>query len=68
MDHEELATRLERRIDRLEAKLDKFLELENSNRADLNWVKGYIKLSLSAIIGLITGLATVVFRVFFNNV
>lgn len=57
-NQEELVQRIEHRIDRLEEKLDKYLELMHHQEADIKWVKGYIKLSLSLIVTIITGLVS----------
>lgn len=67
MDHEELARRLEARLDKIEEKLDKHILLATENEVDLRWVKGSIKLALSAIITLTIGLATTIFNTFFSK-
>lgn len=67
MNHEELAARLEKRLDRLEEKLDVYLREVAENKADLKWVKGHIKLGLSAILAIATGLLTTAFRVFIKG-
>ena len=64
MDHEELASRLEQRLDKIEKKLDKHLEVSTVNAADISWVKGYIKISISAILAVIAGLVTAIFQIF----
>ena len=66
MDHDQLATRLEQRLDKIENKLDRFLEMNAAQEADLKWVKGYIKVSVSAMIAIATGLITTIFKVFFK--
>jgi len=67
MDHEELAKRLEQRLDKIEDKLDKHLEQVTTNTADIKWVQGYIRLSLTALIALGTGVVTTIFKVFFRT-
>lgn len=69
--NEKLGERLERRLDRIEEKLDKFLEREaiqeaqlSSQASDINWVKGYIKFSVSAIITIVGGVVTLIFNMF----
>ena len=66
MDHEQLAKRLEHRLDKIETKLDRYLEISAAQEADIKWVKGYIKVSLSALVAVATGLITTIFRVFIN--
>ena len=65
-DQEALSKRLESRLEKIEDKLDKHLEIVATNRADLHWVKGYIKIGLSAIMAIILGLITTVFKVFYK--
>lgn len=62
MDHEELAGRLEKRLDKIETKLDKHLTTSAKNEADLNWVRGYIKTSVGFIISLTIGVITTFLR------
>ncbi len=67
MNHEELANRLEKRLERIEEKLDNYLQVASTNKADISWVKGYIKVSLSALIAVTAGVITTIFRVFFKT-
>lgn len=67
MDHNELAQRLERRLDRIEEKLDSHLTSMSTNKADIQWVKGYIRLSLSTMVAIIAGVITTMIRVFVKN-
>lgn len=55
MNHEELAEKLERRLERIEDKLDRHLENVTKNSAEIGWIKGYVKISFTAILALITG-------------
>ena len=67
MDHEELARRLEARLDKIEAKLDNYLPAQAQHEADIKWVKGYIKVSVSALITLGIGLITTLLKMFGNH-
>lgn len=58
---------IEDRLVRIENKLDKFLEMTAHQEADIKWVKGYIKLSISAIVAIIGAGASVVFSFLFKN-
>jgi hypothetical protein len=58
--HEDLV----KRLDRIEHKLDIYLEQLSKHETDLKWVQGYIKVSVSALIGLAGGLATALFQLF----
>ncbi len=63
-EHEELAKRVDARLDRIEAKLDAYLATLAKNENDLTWVRGYIKISVSAIISLAIGVVTALISVF----
>jgi predicted KAP-like P-loop ATPase len=67
MDHLELAKRIEKRLDKIEHKIDKHLEQVSTNKSDLVWVKGYIKTSISAIIAIAGTCLTLIFRVFYKS-
>ena len=64
MNHEELAARLEHRLDKIEDKLDKHLVINASQEADLKWIKGYIRFSIVALISLGGTVATTLFKLF----
>ena len=64
LDHEELASRLEKRLDKIEHKLDLHLQKAAANEVDLRWIKGYVKLSLTVIVAIGTGMVTTMFKVF----
>lgn len=64
MNHQELAARLERRLDKIEQKLDKHLETTTTHESDLKWVKGYIKFSLTSLIALVGAVSTALFKLF----
>ena len=71
MDHHELLKeiqeifdkrfdRVEEKVDQTNQKLDKFSEVAIKNKADIEWVRGYIKTTLTILITLITAAVTVV--------
>jgi hypothetical protein len=62
MNHTELAERLEKRLNDIEAKLDKHLERSIKNETDLNWVRGHIRNSVVLMITLIGGVVTTFLR------
>jgi len=64
MDHQDLANIIEKRLDRLETKLDKHLEQTAEHHADLVWVRGYIRTSIMALITLAGGVLTTIFKLF----
>lgn len=68
MSHEQLLKIVEKRLDKIEEKLDKHLEQVSKNTADISWVRGHIKLGLGAVVGLTTGLLTLLFKVFIKQV
>jgi hypothetical protein len=67
MDPEKLAERIEKRIDKLEDKMDNHLGIISNNKADISWVKGYIKTSLTAIGAVLTGIAALLIKLFNNQ-
>ncbi len=66
MNHEELANRLEKRLDNIETKLDRYLEKMAENSTDVNWVKGYIKITLTTLTAMAVGVITTIIHVFFK--
>ena len=62
MNHTELAERLEKRLNDIEAKLDKHLEKSIKNETDLTWVRGHIRNSVVLMITLIGGVVTTFLR------
>ena len=52
------------RLRRIEDKLDAHLASAAKNEADLNWVRGYIKLSISFMLSLFIGTVTTAIKVF----
>lgn len=67
MDHEELAERLEARLDKIEAKLDRHIQITTENEVDLRWVKSTIKLTITAILGLMGAVATTLVELFIKR-
>jgi hypothetical protein len=53
MDHETLLAAVDKRFDRLEEKLDKYAVQTTKNTNDISWIRGSLKLSVSAIITLL---------------
>ena len=64
MNHEELYTRLEHRLDRIEDKLDKHLRATAGHDSDLRWLQGYVKISVAWFIALSGAIATALFPLF----
>jgi len=62
MNHQELLTRLEKRLEVIEKKLDIHLETNAKQDADIQWVKGYIKTSIGFIISLTIAVITTFIR------
>ena len=58
--------KVDARFDKLEGKIDSFLEISASNSADISWLKGITKISLTMIITAISSVvawaANVVFK------
>jgi hypothetical protein len=46
--------RLEERLDRIEGKLDTYLETTSTNKADINWLKGSVKFIVTGLISVIS--------------
>ena len=67
LTHDQLADKLEARLDKIEDKLDKHLEIASTNKADIAWTKGYIRVSLALFTTLIGGVATSLFRLFIKS-
>jgi hypothetical protein len=57
---------LNRRLDRIEEKLDKHLEQVSTNTADIQWIRGYVRLSGILIVSLLGGVATTIIKLFIN--
>ena len=60
----ELAKRIETRIDRLENKIDKHLEQTSAHAADIQWIRGYIRISIMAFVSLTGGLVTTLIKMY----
>ena len=63
MNHEELYTRLEHRLDRIEDKLDQHLRATSGHESDLKWLQGYVRLSMVLFITLAGAVATALFPI-----
>ena len=49
------------RFDKIEEKLDKALEVSNTNKNDISWMKGFAKISITIITTIISGLVGLFF-------
>ena len=58
MDLRELKEDIDERFDRVESKLDTFIPLANKHEADLAWVKGFIKTSITLVATAISAIIT----------
>lgn len=58
MDHEHLAERIERRIDKLESKLDPVVKQVVENKKDIDWLRGSAKILITLSISLVGILLT----------
>lgn len=52
--------RLEDRLDRIETKIDKYLETASANKADIAWLKGSVKIVITGLISM--------FSLFINDI
>lgn len=55
---------LVKRLDRIESKLDIYLEKLVKHDTDIEWLRHYLKISLSAVIAVAVGLITTVLNTF----
>ena len=62
MSHEDLARIIEKRLDKIETKIDAHMEAVSTNKADIQWVKGFVKLNLSGLMAVIGAFAAAVFK------
>ncbi|MFW7382370.1 MAG: hypothetical protein ACOH5I_26470 [Oligoflexus sp.] len=53
MELRDLQEHIDKRIDKLEAKLDKHITVITTNEADLAWVKGSVKITITLAIAMI---------------
>ena len=63
-NNKELLEKIEHRFDRLESRLEEFTKSSVQNQVDMNWVKGYIKVSITMLISIITALVAGFIKVF----
>ncbi len=66
MNHDELLTAIDKRLDKIEDKLDKHLEIVATNKADIVWLRGSVKLIATFIISLAGGVILALFKLFNN--
>lgn len=52
------------RLDKIDEKLDRHMEQSNINKTDIAWVKGFIKISVTMIIGVVGSIASYVLHLF----
>ena len=71
MNYDQLAEHIDKKIDqitdrvsRIEDKLDRYLEQQSEQKADISWIKGYIKVSVSTLLALSTGLITTIISMY----
>lgn len=62
MNHDELLTRINNRLDKIEEKLDVNLERVSKLETNLSWVKGSLKTTLAFVLSLTIGLVTTFLR------
>lgn len=53
---------LEKRLDRIEKKLDAHLVQTVQNETDIKWIRGFIKISMTAIFTVISGLVVTLIK------
>lgn len=58
MNHEELLKQVNTRFDRLEEKIDKYAEQTTVNTQDISWLKGNLKIGVSALIAILGALVS----------
>lgn len=58
---------LNKEVGTMTSKLDTYLKDQSKQTVDIDWIKGYIKVSLSAIIALFAAIATTIFEVFIKQ-
>lgn len=68
MDHEQLAERLEKKIDdrfnALEKKIDDAIHTSIVNKNDISWLKSFVKTSVGIYVTLFAGMITSLFKHF----
>lgn len=64
MDPDEIVRQMNGRFDRLEEKLDEYAKVSIENKRDIEWLKGSIKVSLSALTALAAAVLGGLIRVF----
>lgn len=64
MNHEQIVGEINKRIDKLETKIDGYFEKEMANFVDIKWIKGYIRFSLVALLTVGAALVPVIVKLF----
>lgn len=64
MNHEELLAVLDKRLDKIEEKLDKHLAIVASNSTSIDWLRGSIKILTTFIFSLAGGVILALFKLF----
>lgn len=59
---EHIIHEMNKRFDRLEAKLDAYTEHTAAHKQDINWIKGVIKIGLSAVVAVAGAVATYILK------
>ena len=67
MNHDDIVSRIETRLDKIEEKLDRYLEVSSANKTDINWLRGSIKLITTFILSLAGGVILALVKLFTNN-
>lgn len=63
MEIKQLQAHVDSRFDRIEAKLDQYTTETTKNTNDLTWVKGYVRISISIFITIISYVASQLFGI-----
>ena len=64
MNHEQLEQNIAKRLDKIEEKLDKHLEIVATNKADIAWLRGSTRLISTFIFSLAGGVILALFKLF----
>ncbi len=58
---------IDKRLDKIETKLDEHLKISATNTADISWIKGFIKYTKGLLAALVVGTVSSLFKVFSNQ-
>ena len=67
MNHEQLAKRIEERLDKIEAKLDVHMKQATKNETHISWLRGFTKVNIAALFTLTFGLIAMVVEIFIKH-